>query len=36
MMDMEQRDETWQEACRMNFGVAMSPQYIHLVVRVGN
>src|SRR5271170_1445009 len=28
MMDMQQRDEIWQEACRMSFGVAMAPLYI--------
>src|SRR5271156_461832 len=28
MMDMQQRDEIWQEACRMNFDVAMAPLYI--------
>ena len=27
-MDMQQRDEIWQEACRMSFGVAMAPLYI--------
>jgi hypothetical protein len=28
IMDMQQRGETWQEPCRMSFGVAMAPLYI--------
>jgi hypothetical protein len=32
MMDMQQRDETWLEACRMSFGVAMAPLYISVLL----
>jgi hypothetical protein len=27
-MDMQQRNEIWQEACRMIFGVTMAPPYM--------